>query len=444
MPEQSESFEERINLLHEELSFAIEWQRPSILLVFYESGYIQARVELALKKRLAAIGQQMVHFSVDERHFDIARLLSKRPNRDHAIFSVTGLSLGGGKEGANAYRALNIRREYFVDYAMRVIIWLTNEEAVELSRHAPDFWAFRHRVVEFNDSLDHEHSLISADDLTGRSEGFPNQPEDVDQQIELHKTFLTNLPKQTAFSARRLDPLSGLALLYRAKAAYDRSLQSSRRGISTAKQLNDTEALARFWGILGLTYLDLNQLNRAIRAYWKAIRYTPQDAGLWSGLGKAYLVKGRTKAARRVLEEAIKVNPQDASAWIDLGHCYRIEKRVSDAIITYQKAIQVAPRVPFAHLSLAACYRLLGKENIAEEQKNLAQPMIEKGTEFQRAVFESVCGNPGKAIDLLAIALEMNQVRLNWLRCDPNLDFIRDDPRFERLYGQAAPNSREN
>jgi len=146
-PEPSESFDERIAMLLEELSFAFQQQRPSILLVIYESESIRDRAERALEKRLAENGQPLVPFRVDECHFDIPLLLSQHPQRDRSIFSVTGLSRGGGKENANAYRALNIRREYFVDYAIRVVIWLDPEQAMALSRHAPDFWAFRHRVM---------------------------------------------------------------------------------------------------------------------------------------------------------------------------------------------------------------------------------------------------------------------------------------------------------
>ena len=161
-PGQSETFEERIDMLFEELSFAFQRQRPSILLVFYESESVRNRAERALEKRLAENGHPLVSFGVDAGHYDIPLLLSQRPERESSVFSVTGLSRGGGKEAANAYRALNIRREYFVDHAIRVVIWLDRNEAMALSRHAPDFWAFRHRVVEFNDPLEPESPPPSA------------------------------------------------------------------------------------------------------------------------------------------------------------------------------------------------------------------------------------------------------------------------------------------
>jgi tetratricopeptide (TPR) repeat protein len=375
-PEKGDSFREQIKILFEELSFAIKWRRPSILLVFYESEYTQGMAELALEKRLVKLGQQVVQFTVNEKNFDIPLSLSQRPDRDRSIYSVTGLYQGGGKGDANAYRALNMRREYFVDFSVRVIIWLSKGEAYQLSRHAPDFWAFRHRMVELLDASDPEYLL--------------------------------------------------------------------KKNIVIAKQLNKVDLLAKFWESLGLIYLDSDQLNRAIRAYWKAIRFNPQDAGLLNGLGQTYLVQGQLKAAQRVFNKAIRVNPQDARAWINLGHLYRREGRFSDAIIPYQQAIILDPQNSLAHSSLAAVYRLLGKDDLVAKQTKLAQPIAEKQNEYHRAVFECVSGNNSQAIKLLTTALGKKQIGVNRVRHDPNFEFIRDDPQFEMLLDPKQLNSRES
>jgi hypothetical protein len=332
-PVQSESFAERIDMLFEELSFAFQQQRPSILLVFYKLESVRERAERALEERLAEHGHMLVPFCVDESHFDIPLLLSQRPERDHSVFSVTDLSIGGGKEGANAYRALNIRREYFVDYAIRVIIWLDRDEAMALSRHAPDFWAFRHRVVEFNDSAEPELPEIPASEWGDPTLGFPDQPGDLDEQIRLHEALLTNLPGQTDTCTRRLELLFKLASLYHAKKAYDQSIQRLQQGEEIARQMNDIVWLAAFWGKLGLVYLDLEQPLRAVRACRKAVRLNPQDAGLWS----------------------------------NLGHFYHIEERFSDAIIAYKQALRLDPQSSSANSALMACYRRLGKNGMAEK-----------------------------------------------------------------------------
>ena len=338
LSEQTTSIEERIDQLFEELSFAIQWHRPSILLVFYELESVRELAELALQKRLAEIGQQVMKFSVDEGNYDIPLLLSQSPERDCSVYSVSALSRGGGKNGANAYRALNIRREYFVDFAIRVIIWLAGDESVELSRHAPDFWAFRHRVVEFHDAPNAILGASSAPEQSRSDQGFANVLEDLHGQIQQNEALIAGLSKQAESIPIRLDLLTKLASLYQADGAYDQAIRGLKQGLVIAKRLNNPEQLARLWGNYGSVRLDLNQPNSAVRAYKKAIRYSPEDAELWVGL----------------------------------GHVYRKEQRLSDAIIAYKQAYRLDPKNPSANSSMVACYRLLGKDNLAGQQGKLA------------------------------------------------------------------------
>ena len=337
-PGQSESFAERIDILFEELSFAFEHQRPSILLVIYELESERQKAERALEKRLVENGHPLIPFTVDISHFDIPLLLSQHAQRDRSVFSVTGLARGGGKDGTNGYRALNIRREYFVDYSIRVIIWLDPNEAMALSRHAPDFWAFRHRVVEFSEPAEPELLKISADIWGQSAQGFPGPSDDLDDQIGWHEATLAGLPEQADSHPRRLELLFGLAGLYRAKKAYEQSIQCLQQGKDIARQVNDTVRLAAFWGKLGLVYLDLEQPLRAVRAYRKAVRLNPQDSGLWC----------------------------------NLGHFYHSEERFSDAIIAYKHAIRLDQQCSPAKSGLAECYRRLGKNDLVEKQEQLA------------------------------------------------------------------------
>jgi hypothetical protein len=330
-----EVFEERIDLLFEELTFAIQWQRPSILLVFYESETVRGQAECALKKRLAEIGQQVMQIKVNEKRFDIPLMLSKRKDRNQTIYSVVELSSGGGKAGANAYRALNMRREYFIDYTIRVILWLTGEEAIALSRHAPDFWAFRHRVVELNDIPDQERPLIPSNVLLEGGQGIPGQPKDLDEQIKQHLAHLRDLPKQAESDSVRMELLFALAGLYQTQQAHDQAILRSKQGIIIAKRVNNVTMLAKFWVNLGTIYLELDQPTRAIRAYRKAIR----------------------------------LDPQEVEGWVALGQVYQIKKRITDAIIAYKQVLQLDPQNSPAKSSLVVCYRLLGKESPAEERR---------------------------------------------------------------------------
>ena len=145
--ELDDSFEEHVATLYGELEQAIKWDRPSILLAIYSSEFVRADAEDALTAELIKLGQTSIHYHVSGRESaDVALSLSQQPDINHTVFFVSGLQWGGGEDGGNAYRALNYRREYLVDYRIRVIFWITEEEAVALPNLAPDFWAFRWKV----------------------------------------------------------------------------------------------------------------------------------------------------------------------------------------------------------------------------------------------------------------------------------------------------------
>ena len=47
-----ETFDERVEILAKELELAIQWNRPSILLVVYNSEYVRTDVESAIENFL--------------------------------------------------------------------------------------------------------------------------------------------------------------------------------------------------------------------------------------------------------------------------------------------------------------------------------------------------------------------------------------------------------
>jgi hypothetical protein len=142
-------FEERLDIVMDELSMGIRWERSSLILAVYRSEIIKKTVQSTLFRKLVESGQAVFQYSVDESHFDIPVDLQNHPHRARAVYFVTGLGRGGGRGYSNAFRALNMHREYLIEGNIRAIFWLTKKEAKQCSRFAPDFWVFRHKVVDF-------------------------------------------------------------------------------------------------------------------------------------------------------------------------------------------------------------------------------------------------------------------------------------------------------
>lgn len=179
-------FHDRVQGIVDELTLAAKWDRPSLVVAAYRSEISMERLQTMLHSRLQGAGLSLQQYLVDRQHYDVPRDLREVPDRARTIFSVSGMRRGGGRGYSNAYRALNMHREFLVEGSVRAIFWLTVPEARQCARFAPDFWAFRHLVVEFLE-LPTEDSLAQPgvrEDLFQTI--FNDPPEDLRERIYLN------------------------------------------------------------------------------------------------------------------------------------------------------------------------------------------------------------------------------------------------------------------
>jgi len=145
----SRSFKEGLEILKDEIQFAFQWHRPSILLAVHKSKTSQIKAQQALEFEITKINKNVVRIKADSRSTDVISTMCRTTNNHHFVFFVSDLGRAEDVDTQKVFRALNMHRELLVEQQIRVIFWLTKLEAASLPRYAPDFWAFRHRVVEF-------------------------------------------------------------------------------------------------------------------------------------------------------------------------------------------------------------------------------------------------------------------------------------------------------
>jgi tetratricopeptide (TPR) repeat protein len=146
-----------------------------------------------------------------------------------------------------------------------------------------------------------------------------------------------------------------------------------------------------------------------------------------------YYQQGRNDEAVDFYRKAVELNPDSPHIYYSLGLIQRSLGHYDDAIATCQKAIELDPKFALAYSFLAACYRKLGQKQDYEEQLETARPLMENKSEYNQACFAAIAGKTDEALSLLETALQEKQVPLDWVRRDPDFDFIRDDPRFQAL-----------
>ena len=144
---------------------------------------------------------------------------------------------------------------------------------------------------------------------------------------------------------------------------------------------------------------------------------------------------GAWKEAVAAYQKATQLNPECATAYANLGDVYNANGHTDRALESYTRAVELDPNDALSRGSLAGLYRKLGRIDVYEEQIHIARELIADETEYNRACLEAIAGNPDEAFSLLGIAIEKRQVQLAWVRRDPDLEALRDDPRFKKLAG---------
>jgi ParB family chromosome partitioning protein len=183
---------------------------------------------------------------------------------------------------------------------------------------------------------------------------------------------------------------------------------------------------------------DMIYIDGAIAAYKKVTEINPNNDRAWDALGNFFSTLGRYAEAITAFEQAISLDPDKEVYHYHLGLVFAAQKHYDEAISAFQRAVELNPDYTFAHCALAGYYRKLGQETEAQKHITIALPRMRGEKEYNRACFEAICGNIDQSIELLKIALEKKQTPLDWIFRDPDLDSIRDDPRFKALVARSG------
>jgi hypothetical protein len=184
---------------------------------------------------------------------------------------------------------------------------------------------------------------------------------------------------------------------------------------------------------------EMREIEKGIAKFKRVVQLNPRNAHAWDALGTLYKSAGQYKDAITAYQQAITNDPSKSLYHHHLGLVYACEGRDEDAIGSFQRVIEIDPDYSLAHATLGGYYRKLGLEELAQKHIGKAMKNIfDSENEYNRACLEAICGNADQAIELLGVALKNKQTYVDWILRDPDLDFIRQDPRFKQLISDYA------
>ena len=187
------------------------------------------------------------------------------------------------------------------------------------------------------------------------------------------------------------------------------------------------------WNNLGLVYYNQKRYEEAIDAYQQAIARDEKFATPWNGLGNVYRNQKRYDDAIVAYQQAIARDEKDASPRANLVIPFRLLERWSEAEASIRHALALEPTDSSLWCGLADVLRRRGDQVGWQEALAQAQPLVDYNDFYNAACFESVAGNMEQALALLAQAAAEAGFDADWAQVDPDLAWLRHDPRFAQI-----------
>jgi TolB-like protein/Flp pilus assembly protein TadD len=192
---------------------------------------------------------------------------------------------------------------------------------------------------------------------------------------------------------------------------------------------------------LGFTLWQLGQLEEAEEEFETALRLEPNQFAACYFYARACYQQGKLERAARLFERACQVRENHdaryfaAQTYTALGMTEQAEAAYRRALPVVEKHVELNPDDARALTIGAVALSRLGEHEAGLEwaARALAVDPTDAGICYNVACLYAVEGEIDKAIDCLEDAARAGFAHRDWIENDPDLDSVRDDPRFQAL-----------
>jgi len=200
-------------------------------------------------------------------------------------------------------------------------------------------------------------------------------------------------------------------------------------------------AQSELYFIGGLIYSALEDYERAIADYDRAIELNPEDAAAHYNRGNAYADLEDYERAIADYDRAIELNPELAQAHSNRGSAYAALEDYERAIADYDRAIELNPELAQAHSNRGLAYADLEdyERAIADYDRAIELNPEDAGARFNKACAYALLKKVPQACDWLQKAITLDPQYRQLAQTDTDFDPIRDDPAFQALIEKNSP-----
>ena len=346
MTEIKDPLEARVSRLGNYLIRAYKYNKASILFALYLSEYVRIDVEKEIKQLLNEQGLEAI--SVDAReHKDLPSFFASSSSKN-TVFLIKNMEKGFPE----ALRYLNFKREEIIDHGVKAVFWVTEGELTRIGNEAPDFFAFRNRVVEFTEVPLVEERRPATVEFALETDY--KSLDEIKRSIELKETLLSELSKDDEISGYLM---GSLGILYYQIGSYKKAIEYHEKALVISREIGGQREEGKHLGNLGNVYHVLGQVKKAIDYYQKALVISQKvgdrrgEGNQLGNLGLAYSDLGQLEKAIECHEKALVISKEigdrrgEGKHLGNLGTAYSDLGQVQKAIEYYEQALVIAKEI---------------------------------------------------------------------------------------------------
>ena len=368
MPNLTQAFHKNLSIIIEELQLADTWGKASIIFTVHKDIFSQAKTKQALTKKLEDFGFQFIEVESDRVGGNLIEYLLHFQHNEHTVFFISNLDWGGGESNRDLYRILNLHRETLIEQKMKVVLFLNLNEASKLPHYAPDFWAFRHRALEFATSSARNKRKPPVGMMRWQLEHTTVQGLHPESKISQLKKVLNEIPDQPEAKVLRTDLQLELGYMSWQEGDLAGAEETLRKGLDSASTHSFNLARAKFMNGLAIIAYERADYQKALALLETVVRENPRDcAFLMNQAISLFASNKRSIALQKGLNATTLCAP---NAWLEysLGFLYYFAGKINDAITHFQNAVDRSPGTAPFHEALIICYLALGLHHTANDE----------------------------------------------------------------------------
>jgi Predicted integral membrane protein len=230
------------------------------------------------------------------------------------------------------------------------------------------------------------------------------------------------------------------SLLYMNCDAREQNLTQGNAASRRALELGPDLAEAHLSS--GLTHSLSMRFTEAEREFEFAMKLDPKLFEAVYHYGRARFAQGEFAEAAKLFERACALRPEDFQAPNFLAQCYHGMGMTDESRAMYRKALRlIDERLELNPDDARACQLgAIGAANLGEKEAatDYARRALTINPDDPLLLYNISCmyallGNPNEALNCLEKAVDKGYGQRDWVEHDPDLNSLRDLPRFHRI-----------